>query len=116
MGEEPGIFVKIFLDILGFPSGSQMVKKESACNEGDLGLIPGSERSPGGGRGNPFQYSCLVNPHEQRSLTGYSSWGHKELDMTEQLSTHIYICAQVFIEMLICFFGIKAPKYNYWVI
>ena len=106
--------LQIKLLFVGFSGGSD--SKESACNEGDLGLIPGSERSPGGGRGNPFQYSCLVNPHEQRSLTGYSSWGHKELDMTEQLSTHIYICAQVFIEMLICFFGIKAPKYNYWVI
>ena len=36
--------------------------KESACNAGDLGLIPGSERSPGGGHGNPLQYSCWENP------------------------------------------------------
>ena len=35
--------------------------KESACNAGDLGLIPGSERSPGEGHGNPLQYSCLEN-------------------------------------------------------
>ena len=35
--------------------------KASACNAGDLGLIPGSERSPGEGNGNPFQYSCLEN-------------------------------------------------------
>ena len=35
--------------------------KESACNVGDLGLIPGSGRSPGEGNGNPFQYSCLEN-------------------------------------------------------
>ena len=35
--------------------------KESACNAGDLGLIPGSGRSPGGGNGNPLQYSCLGN-------------------------------------------------------
>ena len=54
MGEEPGIFVKIFLDISGFPGGSQMVKKESACNEGDLGSILGLERSPGGEHGNPL--------------------------------------------------------------
>ena len=57
--------------------------KESACNVGDLGLIPGLGRSPGGGHGNPFQYSCLENPHGQRSLVGYSPWGHKELDTTE---------------------------------
>ena len=54
--------------------------KESACSMGDLGLIPGLGRSPGGGHGNSFQYSCLENPHGQRSLAGYSPWGHKELD------------------------------------
>ena len=37
--------------------------KESACNEGDLGLIPGLGRSPGGGHGYSLQYSCLENPH-----------------------------------------------------
>ena len=48
--------------------------KESVYNVGDLGSIPGSGRSPGGGYGNPPQYSCLENPHEQRSLAGYSPW------------------------------------------
>ena len=38
----------------------------------DAGLIPGSERFPGGGHGNPLQYFCLENAHEQRSLAGYS--------------------------------------------
>ena len=52
----------------GFPSGSD--GRESACNAGDPGLIPRSGRSPGGGHGNPLQYSCLKNPHGQRSLTG----------------------------------------------
>ena len=51
---------------MGFPGGS--VGKESTCNAGGLGLIPGSGRSPGGGHGNPLQYSCLENPHGQRSL------------------------------------------------
>ena len=37
--------------------------------------------------GNPLLYSCLDNPHGQRSLEGYSPWGRKEFDMTEQLST-----------------------------
>ena len=70
---------------MGFPGGSD--GKESACNEGDLGLIPGLGRSPGGGRGNPLHYSCLENPHGQSSLPS------KEVDMTEQLSTaqHIYL-------------------------
>ena len=44
---------------MGFPGGSD--SKESACNARDLGSIPGSERSPGGGNGNPLQYSCLEN-------------------------------------------------------
>ena len=43
-----------------FPGGSDV--KASACNAGDLGLIPGSGRSPGEGNGNPLQYSCLENP------------------------------------------------------
>ena len=43
----------------GFPGGS--VGKESTCSAGDLGTIPGLGRSPGGGHGNPLQYSCLEN-------------------------------------------------------
>ena len=44
----------------GFPGSSD--SKESACNAGDLGLIPLSGRSPGEGNGKPLQYSCLENP------------------------------------------------------
>ena len=61
--------------------------KESNCNVGDLGPIPGLGRSSGGGHGNPLQYSWLENPHGQRSLVGCSPLGHKELDTTERLST-----------------------------
>ena len=61
--------------------------KESTCNMGGLGLIPQLESSPGEGNGNLLQYSCLGNPHGQRSLVGYRPWGHKELDMPEQLRT-----------------------------
>ena len=57
---------------------------------GDLGLILGLGRSHGGGIGYPLQYSCLENPHGQRSLEGYSPCGHKESDMTEQLSMHMH--------------------------
>ena len=64
---------------LGFPGGSG--SKESACNVGDLGLIPELGRFPGREHGNPFHYACLENPHEQRSLVGYSLWGHRELNM-----------------------------------
>ena len=55
--------------------------KESACNAGDLGSIPELGRSPGGGHGNPLQYSCLENPQGQRREDrGYSPWGGKESD------------------------------------
>ena len=71
---------------MGFPGSS--AGKEPTCNAGDLGSIPELGRSPGGGHGNPLQYSCLDNPHGQRSLVGCSPWGHsQESDMTEQLST-----------------------------
>jgi len=69
----------------GFPGGSD--GKESACNAGYLDLIPVLGRSPGGKHGNALQYSCLENPHGWKSLVGYSPWGHKQLDLTEQLST-----------------------------
>ena len=65
---------------LGFPGSS--ASKESTFNAGDLGLIDGLRRSPGGGYGNPFQYSCLENPHGQRRLAGYSPWGLKESNTT----------------------------------
>ena len=71
--------------LLGLPGGSD--GKESTCNAGDLGSIPGLGRSPGRGHGNQLQYSCLENPHGQRSLVGYSPWVHKESDTTERLST-----------------------------
>ena len=47
----------------------------------------GWEDSPGEELSYSLQYSCLENPYGQRSLVGYSPWGHKELDTTEQLST-----------------------------
>ena len=67
-----------------------LVVKNPPANAGDIrdaGLIPRLERSPGEGNGNPLQYSCLENPMD-RSLVGYSPWGRKDLDMTEQPSMH----------------------------
>ena len=71
---------------MGFPGSS--ADKESACHARDPSLIPGLGRSLGGGHGNPFKYSCLENPHGQRSLAGYSPLGFKGLDKTERLNTH----------------------------
>ena len=47
----------------GFPGGAML--ENPPANVGDLGLIPGSERSPGKGNGNPLQYSCLGNPMDR---------------------------------------------------
>ena len=63
--------------------------KESAHIAGDPGLIPGLERSPGGGNGNTLQYPCLKKSHGQRSLEGYGPWGHKESDTTDRVNTHV---------------------------
>ena len=58
-----------------FPGGSD--SKESTCNAGDPGLIPGLGRSPGEGNGNLLLYSYLEKSHGQRSLAGYSPWHHE---------------------------------------
>ena len=58
--------------------------KEFACNAGDLGSSPLSERSSGEGNGYPLQCSSLENPMDK--LAGYSPWGRKESDTTEQLT------------------------------
>ena len=62
-----------------------LMVKNPPANAGDVtdtGLIPGSERSIGGGYGKSLQYSCLKNPVD-RSLAGYRTWSHRELDTTE---------------------------------
>ena len=67
-----------------------MVKNPSA-NAGDMrdmGLIPGSERSPEEDHGNPLQYSCLENPMDRGELVGYGAQGRKESDTTK--ATYIY--------------------------
>ena len=58
----------------------------NAGDTGDADLIPGSGRSLGRGNGNLFQYSCLEIPKTE-DLVGYSPWSHKELDITEHIST-----------------------------
>ena len=65
-----------FAFVKSLPGGSD--SEESTCNTGDLGLIPGWGKSPGGGNSNPGEF------HGQRSLAGYSSWGCKVSDRNEQ--------------------------------
>ena len=62
--------------------------KESVCNAGDLGLIPGSGRSPGDGNG-PTPGLLPGEVHGQRRLASYSTWGYKELDTTEPLTVEL---------------------------
>ena len=70
---------------LGFPCSS--ADKESTCKAGDLDLIPGLVRSPGGGHGNPTPVFLPRESPWTRSLVGYSPWGRKESDRTELLKS-----------------------------
>ena len=56
--------------------------KNLPASAGDMGSVPGSGRSPGGGKGNPLQYFCL-----ERSLAACSPWDHKESDIQRDLVT-----------------------------
>ena len=79
---------------MGFP-GSSVVKNPPAY-AGDVGLIPGLGRSPGGGNSNPYQYSCLENPMDRRvclrlarsSSTGWQRVRHDSV--TEQHTSDLY--------------------------
>ena len=84
-------------DVLGFPGGSD--GKESACNAGDLGSIPGSGRSLGEGNGQPTPVFLPEKSHGPRSPVGYRPEGHKKSDMTEQpiLSSSFELAASFFL-------------------
>ena len=73
------------MSLLGLPGGS--VVKNPPANVGDVGLIPGSGRSPGGGNGNPLQYSCLENPMDRGAW-----WAivHGVTRSWTQLNTHTH--------------------------
>ena len=69
-----------------FPGGSD--GEESTCNAGDLGSIPGLGRSPGGGNGNPLQYSCLENPMDRGAWSSIVHGVTKSQTQLKQLSRH----------------------------
>ena len=94
----------VFMDS---PHGSD--SKDSICNAGDLGSIPGLGRFLRGEHGKLLQYFCLVYPHGQRSLVGYSPWGQKELDMTERISTAQTVAHQAPLSM-----GFSRQEYLSW--
>ena len=76
-------------EVVGFSGGS--VGKESSCDAGDLGSVPGLGRCPGEGDGDSLQCSCLeaIVDRGAWGLAGCSPWGCKESDTTEQL-THTH--------------------------
>ena len=69
----------------GLPGGS--VVKNPPANSGDMGLVPGSGRSPGERNGHPFQYSCLGNPMDRGAWWAIVHGVEKELDTTKQLNS-----------------------------
>ena len=75
---------------MGFPDGS--VVKNLPANAGDMGLIPGSGRSPEEGNGNPLHYSCLGNPMDKGAWQATVRGVAKDLDMTEKLINYNNEC------------------------
>ena len=73
---------------MGFPGGS--VVKSPPANPGDSGWIPGSGRSPGGGHGNPFQYSWVGNSRDRRAWQATVHRVTKKLDTTQWLNNNTY--------------------------
>ena len=82
-GEKTSASIHLTDCLLGFPGGS--ADKESACNTGDLGSIPGSGRSSGEGNGYLLRYSCLENSMDIEAWWA-TVHGVSELDMTERLT------------------------------
>ena len=90
------------------PCGSD--GKESVCNAGDPGSIPGLGSSAGEGHGNPTAVLLPGKFHEQRSLTGYSPWGCKELDITEWLThAHTHTQSKILKALSLLYYKRKPP-------
>ena len=89
--------------ILNYGLPQWLSGKESSCNAGDVGWIPGLGRSPRGGddsHGNPLQYSCLGNSMDRGAWWATVHEITKESDTTEWLNTHAYVhmCVYIYIE------------------
>ena len=83
--------------------------KESACNAGDLGSIPGSGRSPGGGHGNPLQYSCLGNPMAEKP-SGLQSLGSCRIRHDSATNTYTHTHGTIAISWV----TFSLEKKNWW--
>ena len=93
--------------------------KESTCNAGDLGLIPGSGRTPGEGNGNPLQYSCLENPMDRGAWWATVHWVAKS-QMTERLTlslTFYFVLDPILFYFFKNFtFSVPFPYHFPWII
>ena len=94
-GSHEIVILQIYISL-----GASLVvqSKETVCSAGDtgdMGSIPGSERSPGGGNGNPLQYSCLKNPMDKGAWR-VTACGGAELDTTEHAWTRLNTRAHSF--------------------
>ena len=78
------VFPYIYIPMIRFGLSKRLSGKESACNAGDTGSIPGLGKSSGEGNGYPLQYSCLENPVD-RGAWQVAVHRVSELDTTEQL-------------------------------
>ena len=82
-----------YIQHMGFEGGASGEEPTCQCrNVKDTGSVPRWERSPGGGHGNPLQYSCLENPMDRGAWWGCSPQGDKQSDMTEATQhTHTHL-------------------------
>ena len=83
----------IYIHTLNFPGGSD--SRDSVCNAGDPGSIPGSGRSPGGGNGNPLHYSCFRNPMNRGAWRATVLGVAKSQTQLSDLTPHTYICVYI---------------------
>ena len=81
---------------------SQVALEVSAGDVRDMGSIPGLGRSPGGGHGNPFQYSCLENPTDRGAWWAIVRRVAKSWTQLKQLSMHVCMCCYIFTRGLLC--------------
>ena len=89
------VFNWCYFCFLGFSGGSD--DKESACNTGDRGLIPGSGTSPGEGNGSSLQYSCLENSRDGGPWWATACVVTKESDTTEQLTLSLFLFSSLLL-------------------
>ena len=101
--------------ICGFTGGSLVDSKESACNTGDPGSIPGSRRPSGEGNGNPLQYSCLENPMDGGAWQSTVHELSKSWTWPSDFTDVQYVCERGFWKESVFALG-KRQDINIWIV